>query len=188
MLVGTVRDITQQKTYEIELERLSLTDELTGAYNRRYCHNRLEQLFSSAIKRGASVALAVLDIDLFKDVNDTYGHDIGDEVLKKFANKIKELSRSTDIFARYGGEEFVLIMENCDLDRAYRRIERIRQAIEKFKIKTSAGELSVTLTAGVSIINKQDKNTDDVFRRADQALYTGKQKGRNQVVLAEENT
>lgn len=90
MLVGTVRDITQQKTYEKDLERLSLTDELTGAYNRRYCHNRLEQLLGSAVKRGFPVALALLDIDFFKKVNDTYGHDIGDTVLKQFISYEKK--------------------------------------------------------------------------------------------------
>lgn len=158
VMMGTMRDVTQQKKYEAELERLSLTDELTGAYNRRYCHNRLLQLFKAKKERGNSVALAVLDIDFFKTVNDTYGHDVG--------------------------EEFVLIMENCDIEKAQLRIERVRTEIENFKIPTAAGEVFITLTAGVSEINKQDQNTDDVFRRADQALYLGKQKGRNQTVVA----
>ncbi len=131
------------------------------------------------------MALAVLDIDFFKKVNDTYGHDIGDTVLKQFAKQVKELTRSTDIFARYGGEEFVLIMENCDMENAFQRVERIRLSVENFKMPTPAGELTITLTAGVSNITKRDNSVDDVFKRADEALYLGKKKGRNQVVLAQ---
>ncbi|RUO38925.1 hypothetical protein CWE15_10510 [Aliidiomarina taiwanensis] len=183
ILVGTVRDITLQKQYEKELERLSLTDELTGAYNRRFSQNRLTVLFEKVKKRDAKSCIALLDVDHFKHVNDEYGHDVGDQVLQQLVKFLQSKIRSTDTMARFGGEEFILIMEDAEPEGAYQRVRIICADLEQTPIVTEKGELKVTITAGVTQISEHDEDVNAALKRADNALYQGKKAGRNRVVM-----
>jgi two-component system phosphate regulon sensor histidine kinase PhoR len=175
-------DITERMRMQEELRQLSERDPLTSLYNRR----KLYQLLSGELKRtrrhGHPLSLMLLDIDHFKRINDTFGHDIGDLVLAQAAQLISAMLRLTDILARYGGEEFVIACPETDMDGAAVLAEKLRSAIGDFRFPT-AGE--VTISIGISLL----KNGDDVnslIKRADTALYVAKETGRNRVVLSTE--
>ncbi len=167
-----------------ESVEMSITDALTGLHNRRYMETHLKTLVEEALRRGTPLSLIMADIDYFKSVNDTYGHDVGDIVLKEFARRIRRNTRGIDLVCRLGGEEFVIIMPNTDLGKGYLVAERVRQCIEMrpFDLGGSAGSLKVTASLGVSTIERTDDTPETLLKRADQALYMAKQRGRNQVV------
>jgi two-component system cell cycle response regulator len=166
-----------------ESVELSVTDPLTGLHNRRYMEGHLRTLVAEAIRTNRSLSMLVADIDHFKAVNDTYGHDAGDEVLKEFAVRLKRNTRGVDLACRLGGEEFVIIMPETDLERAYQIGERLRAGIaaEEFPI---GGDRTVRVTASVGIgtLEAPDDTPETMFKRADSALYTAKRRGRNRVV------
>ncbi len=163
---------------------LAITDQLTGLFNRRHMLNQLNQFLKRANLGDGPLSLFIADIDHFKRVNDTFGHDVGDEVLKEFAARLKENVRPSDIPCRQGGEEFVVIMPNTNEEVAQAVAERVRQNVcaKPFSVERGEESLSVTVSLGVSTTLSANEDIDDVIKRADIALYQAKESGRNQVV------
>lgn len=158
------------------LIELSETDKLTGLKNRRYFQEKLEEQLSNNEKSASPFSLFILDIDHFKKVNDTFGHQVGDEVLAQLAQLLKNQARSLDIVARYGGEEFVVILPETDQNEAKAIAEQLRQAVEQAKWQTGR----ITVSVGIATAIKMDNETT-ILQRADKALYASKENGRNHV-------
>jgi len=160
------------------------TDALTGLHNRRYMEVHLATLAEQAASRGKPLALMMLDIDYFKSINDSYGHDAGDDVLREFAVRIRKSIRGIDLACRYGGEEFVIVMQETELTVAGVVAERLRRAIagEPFAINKGARRIEVTISIGLSTLERKSEAVGDVLKRADIALYRAKHDGRNRVV------
>ena len=169
--------------YETSLA-LAVTDSLTGLHNRRYMVSHLDTLMERGRESGRPVALLIMDIDHFKNVNDNYGHAVGDEVLQEFAERIKRNVRGIDLAVRYGGEEFVVVLPETDLEVAKMVAERLRQNVaeEPFEVSADVGTITVTASIGGTVYDGTEVSTDGLLRRADEALYTAKNQGRNQVV------
>ncbi|MFP4314208.1 MAG: PleD family two-component system response regulator [Alphaproteobacteria bacterium] len=168
-------------TYEISLS-MALTDGLTGLYNRRYLDVHLQKLLTKNVENNKKLAVLVIDIDHFKAVNDTYGHDVGDEILKVFAERLRDNLRSFDLVARMGGEEFVVVLPDVSDDRPYMVAERLRLAIANKPIpcKTPEGHLSITTSIGGAIIGPEPLTPEEAMKRADVGLYEAKKEhGRN---------
>ncbi len=173
-----------RSTYEISLS-MALTDSLTGLYNRRYLEVHLQKLIENNARSKKALGVIMMDIDHFKAVNDTYGHNVGDEVLKIFAERIKDNLRSFDMVARLGGEEFVAILPDVSPERAYMVAERLRRSIADEAIPCSVedGSLKVTTSVGGTIINNGGHSISEVLERADKCLYDAKHGGRNCTVF-----
>lgn len=165
---------------------LAVTDPLTGLNNRRYLDNHLKVLFNRSMARGRPLSVLITDIDRFKQVNDTHGHDAGDEVLKEFANRIRSTVRGADLACRYGGEEFVVVMPDTSPEVAAAVAERLRASVESipFGLKTAGQELKVTASFGISSRLSSVITPDQLMKQADLALYEAKNTGRNRVVAA----
>jgi two-component system cell cycle response regulator len=161
---------------------LALTDPMTGLYNRRYLETHLAAMLEQSVRRGRNLVLMILDIDHFKSVNDSYGHDCGDEVLIQFADRVKRVVRSADLLCRIGGEEFIVIMPDTSLSLAQTIAERVRGSVqaELFPIEKGAWAIPVTVSIGLAQTTP-DADPDALFRRADKALYRSKNEGRNRV-------
>jgi two-component system cell cycle response regulator len=166
-----------------ESVELAVTDALTGLHNRRYMETHLAALAEQARATGRPLSLVLVDIDNFKSINDTYGHEAGDSVLRQFAARFRRNTRSIDLACRIGGEEFVIVMPDSGLEAARQIGERLRECIaaEPFR---SDGETSLTVTAsvGVATLDLPQGSLEALFKRADQALYVAKRGGRNRVV------
>jgi diguanylate cyclase (GGDEF)-like protein len=168
-----------------ELERIAVTDALTDLPNRRVFDNDLERELDRAHRYGDAVALAVLDIDHFKAVNDTYGHDVGDEVLRQLARRVRDACRAGDEVARIGGEEFAVILLRTAEKGARAAAERLARSVETLTFSTSAGDLTITVSVGVACAGGEiGFNALDVFKAADDALYRSKNEGRNRVTVS----
>ncbi len=163
---------------------MAITDALTGLHNRRYMETHLGTLVEQAASRGKPIAVLVLDIDYFKSVNDTYGHDAGDDVLREFAIRLRKSIRNIDLACRYGGEEFVIVMPETDMGVATMVAERLRRRIanEPFAIQQEMRLLDVTISIGIAALQGTGDTAATVLKRADQALYRAKRDGRNRVV------
>jgi two-component system, cell cycle response regulator len=163
---------------------MAITDALTGLFNRRYMESHLATLIEQAIARGKPLTALVLDIDYFKSVNDTHGHDAGDDVLREFALRIRRSIRGIDLACRYGGEEFVVIMPETDMAVAAMVAERLRRRIaaDPFAIQQGARSIEVTISIGLASLRGKEDNAAAILKRADQALYRAKRDGRNRVV------
>jgi two-component system, cell cycle response regulator len=163
---------------------MAITDALTGLFNRRYMESHLGTLAEQAASRGKPLAALVLDIDYFKAINDTYGHDAGDDVLRDFALRIKRSIRGIDLACRHGGEEFVIVMPETDMAVAAMVAERLRRRIaaEPFAIAKGARHVPVTISIGIAALRGKDDSAAALVKRADQALYRAKRDGRNRVV------
>ncbi|HEY5339036.1 MAG TPA: diguanylate cyclase, partial [Rhizomicrobium sp.] len=146
----------------------------------------LDNLVSGAQKSGKPLAFLIMDIDHFKSVNDTHGHDIGDEVLREFASRISANVRGIDLACRFGGEEFVVVMPDTDMDFATMVAERLRKSVETnpFVISRAPGRLDITISIGIAASLGDADTAEALLHRADQALYRAKREGRNRVVLA----
>lgn len=170
-----------------ELKRISMTDSLTGLYNRRYLEQKIQQEYNQYLKTGSEFALVIADIDFFKNINDLYGHDCGDCVLKSITEVIRKAIRTDDTVARWGGEEFLLLLPATNREQAIPLAERIRKAVEAhiYAFDSCNKSVSVTLTFGVSVVNSGD-TIDGMIKRADIALYHGKRNGRNCVISFDE--
>ncbi len=164
----------------------AITDALTGLYNRRYMESHLATLAEQASARAKPLALMMIDIDYFKSINDGYGHDAGDDVLREFAVRIRKSIRGIDLACRYGGEEFVVVMPETDLGVAGMVAERIRRAIASnpFSVDSGKNRLDVTISIGLATLDTKGEQIAAVLKRADQALYRAKRDGRNRVVSA----
>jgi len=164
------------------LELLSITDGLTKLYNHRYFQDEMARAFEESQRYQRPLSMAIIDIDFFKKINDTYGHAVGDEVLKAVAKLFQESIRSTDLAARYGGEEFAVMMPETELNDAITFAEKIRALIEEAPFQTSAGPLHATVSVGVaSVPHTKIHAAKGVVIAADKALYRAKRNGRNQV-------
>ncbi|NQU16815.1 MAG: GGDEF domain-containing protein [Candidatus Saganbacteria bacterium] len=161
------------------LVRLASTDELTGLYNRRFFEESIKREVSAALRYDKNLIVVMLDVDHFKNVNDTYGHKAGDMVLREVGNILRE-GRLSDTAFRFGGEEFTIIMPETDYEGAKIATERIRQVIENTRIVVDGVTIKITVSMGVA---KLKDHNDDVVKRADNALYKAKDSGRNRVVL-----
>jgi len=164
----------------------AIIDPLTGLHNRRYMQSRLTQLINDSAGQAAPFALMILDIDHFKSVNDSWGHDAGDEVLKDFSARIRRSIRGIDMACRSGGEEFVVLMPETEPQVAQLVAERIRQKVERvpFPIYGGKKSLAITVSVGVAGFRAGQTTADAILKRADEALYRAKREGRNRVVAA----
>ena len=162
---------------------MAVTDQLTGLHNRRYLETHLRGLLDEAQTNGRALSILITDIDYFKRINDTHGHDAGDIVLRDFAGRLRRHIRGIDLACRYGGEEFVVIMPDTEFEVARHVGERLRECIadEPFAI-SSAISLPVTASVGISTLQSLDDTPLTLIKRADNALYEAKRLGRNQVV------
>lgn len=161
---------------------LSLTDTLTGLSNRRHFDNSIEREFLRSKRYGGDLSLAIIDIDFFKKINDTYGHLCGDYVLKEVAYLIMENFRKTDMVFRYGGEEFVVILTETSLAQSEIPMERLRKTIENYEFKYEKNSIKVTISIGVS--SNKYETVKDFIETADKALYEAKTSGRNRIVFS----
>jgi diguanylate cyclase (GGDEF)-like protein len=166
-----------------ELHMQATTDDLTGLFNRRPVARRLREEMSRAARNGHSLAAILLDADDFKSINDTYGHDAGDEVLRGLAGLLQREVRTEDIVARYGGEEFLLLLPEVDAAGAVRVAERLRRLVASTELAKSAGSSRITVSVGVALIEPGDES-EKLVSRADQAMYESKKKGGNRLCLA----
>ena len=184
-----VATLTRAKSYIEVLEHATL-DALTGYNNRHQFEKRLKETTASAKRQNQSLCCIMSDIDFFKKVNDTYGHAVGDCVLKTVAKTIKKELRESDIASRYGGEEFVFLLPQTNIDEAKVVAERLRIAVENKKINIEeynikdVKEISVTISIGVSEFDKNEKDYEMLYKNADSALYQAKETGRNKVIIA----
>ena len=182
-----VEALAKASKYRISIKKQSITDELTGLYNRKYLHHRLEAEMSRAKRYGTPLSCSLIDIDFFKTVNDMYGYDWGDVLLKKIAQMLEALIRKEDILTRYGDEEFILILPNTSEDNAYIFAERFRRDIEKMEFIPANEEERhpITISGGISsypFLENVEENVNTIIRYAEHALYAAKKHGKNQIV------
>jgi two-component system cell cycle response regulator len=189
-IMARVRTQIRKKRYAERLRdnvqlsiEMAITDALTGLYNRRYMETHVGTLVDQAMSRGKPLSVLILDIDYFKSINDTHGHDAGDDVLQDFATRIRKSIRGIDLACRYGGEEFVVVMPETDMAVATMVAERLRRRIasEPFPIQKGTRMIEVTISIGIAALGPND-DAAAVIKRADQALYRAKRDGRNRVV------
>jgi len=190
--IKRLQDQLDEKNRELEvvnkkLRKLSITDGLTGLFNHRHVHELLHEEIERSKRTGESVAVAMVDLDRFKAVNDTYGHPTGDVVLYETAEILRETAREVDIVGRYGGEEFIAILPGTAEDNAAQFAERVRQRIEEHVFRDDSTEIRMTTSAGVAAYPSDAvPDADSLLKRADEALYNAKETGRNQIIRASE--
>ena len=163
---------------------MAITDQLTGLYNRHYLDAHMENVVGQAMENQKPLALLALDMDHFKEVNDTYGHDVGDEILQQLARIIVKSVRSSDLAARIGGEEFVVLMPETDAYAAYDTAERIRRTVaeHQFSVNHEVGVIHKTISIGMASLKLSGDNAVSLIKRSDTALYEAKHNGRNRVM------
>ncbi|MBN6188337.1 response regulator [Aneurinibacillus sp. BA2021] len=174
--------ISRVETYR----SLSLRDSLTGLYNRRYLIERLQELFVSYARKPHDISLAIMDLDYFKQVNDTYGHSCGDTVLKSFAAFLQSRLRDSDIVTRYGGEEFIVLLPDTSAEQALEVLNRLREDFGRHEIHCDDVRIFQTFSGGIAQLGKEGEDIPKLIQQADQALYLAKYKGRNRMCLASE--
>jgi two-component system cell cycle response regulator len=172
-------------TMQLSVE-MAITDVLTGLHNRRYMETHLATLTEQAAAKRKPLTLMMLDIDYFKSINDTHGHDAGDDVLREFAVRIRKSIRGIDLACRLGGEEFVVVMPETDISIAAMVAERLRRSIanDPFAIEGGGKKVDVTISIGLAGLEGPNESARELLKRADQALYQAKRDGRNRVVSA----
>ncbi len=181
LTIARVKLQLRLKLQSDRLRELALHDQLTSLYNRHYLQEAGMQMVASAFRRKIPLSVVILDIDYFKRINDLYGHDTGDIVLRHIASILQNMCRNEDIVARYGGEEFVLLLKECNITEAVTKAESIRVAIESSPIK----DINVTASFGVVTTGDHTEKLEDLIKRADQLLYRAKNEGRNLVQYAQ---
>jgi len=163
---------------------LAVIDQLTGLYNRRYMASQVDVLAARARRSGNPLSALVVDLDHFKKINDSFGHDVGDEVLREFAARLASNVRAVDLACRYGGEEFVVLMPDTPIEGAHRIAERIRLNVAGSPFRVAGGRetLNATISVGVASTTPEDGSAESLLKRADEAVYAAKAKGRNRVI------
>jgi two-component system cell cycle response regulator len=193
-LIARLKTQLRRKIYQEALREslaqsvsLSLKDGLTNLHNRRYLDAHGNKMLARAAESETAFSFVMIDIDEFKPVNDTHGHQVGDEILKQIAEILKNAVRATDLVARYGGEEFAICLPRASMEEAIQIAERIRKAVadHSFQLPPEIGELNCTISLGVSEYDPSKDNLSDLISRSDEALYKAKEAGRNQVVRGE---
>jgi diguanylate cyclase (GGDEF)-like protein len=168
------------------LRRLAITDDLTHAFNRRYFFEAAEREMARARRTGEAFSVVILDMDDFKQINDTYGHMVGDVVLQKVAALCLANARAMDTFARYGGEEFVFLLPRMERAQALKFCERIQQALTQSQVKQNGNEIHFSASIGVGTYEPGVADVDSLVTRADRAMYKAKARGKNTIVSMSE--
>jgi two-component system, cell cycle response regulator len=180
----TLETLTQSLSERSEtLEHEALTDGLTGMHNRRYFDDAVAEYLDQFRRIEKPIGLMILDLDHFKKVNDTYGHDVGDEVLRQVARCLQEFTRYHDVVARLGGEEFAVVAPNMSRESLFKLADRIRSAVSALNISTGNVHLRVTMSIGLAIWDHRE-TAEGLYKRADMQLYQAKRTGRNRVCAA----
>jgi diguanylate cyclase (GGDEF)-like protein/PAS domain S-box-containing protein len=189
--VIVMRDVTERKSMEDQLARLALTDGLTGLANRRAFDEDLDREWKRTLREGSQISLLLVDIDRFKEFNDNYGHQVGDDCLRAIAIAVQGASRGTDIAARYGGEEIAVILPSTFTPGAVEVAEKVRSAVEALKLQYQVcpdGRSCVTVSVGIGTALARDGGTmrmpESLLLAADNALYKAKNEGRNRIATA----
>lgn len=186
IMISELLTIFKMKYQYTEKEFMSVLDGLTGLYNRRQFEIGLEQEHNRTKRHPADFSLAILDIDFFKKVNDNYGHQYGDYVLKTVADLMKQSFRKTDLLYRYGGEELVMIMPETNIEGAVIPVQRLRSMVENYDFEYNGVKTKVTVSIGLTMNYPDFLTAADLLKSADEALYRAKESGRNRVVLHEQ--
>ena len=190
--IKRLQDELDQKNRELEvankrLRKLSITDGLTGLFNHRHVHELLRDEWERSLRSGEPVGVAMLDLDRFKSINDTYGHPTGDVVLYETARIISETAREIDMVGRYGGEEFIAILPNTDEEAAAHFAERVRERVEAHLYRDEDNEIRMTVSCGVASAPLEGTDSPEaLLKMADEALYSAKTSGRNRVIRSSE--
>ena len=188
-MVARLRSQMRRKKYSDRLRsnvrdglKMAIIDPLTGLYNRRYATQHMRRITEGSNESGLPYAVIMMDLDRFKSVNDTYGHSVGDLVLKEFARRLQENLRGIDLVARLGGEEFLVVLPDTGPTEVEFAAERLRKAIDSHEFSIGDGNsIPVTVSIGVAFGGPSDKNPDMLIEQADTALYDAKTTGRNRV-------
>jgi diguanylate cyclase (GGDEF)-like protein/PAS domain S-box-containing protein len=183
-IVAVVTDLTEIRSAEDKLRELSIRDALTGLFNRRYLDETLERELARAQRERLPVSVVMMDIDLFKEINDRFGHKAGDAVLQFLGEHLHARTRLADVPCRYGGEEFVLVLPDTPLEAAYKRAEEWRAWVDSAHIPYGEERLHVALSMGVAAYPVHGATAAAILTAADRALYAAKEAGRNRVQLA----
>jgi diguanylate cyclase (GGDEF)-like protein len=179
----TLRQYTLQlEAMQIRLQEQTIRDPLTGAFNRRYLIETLEREIANAVRSQYQLGLMIMDIDHFKKINDTYGHQTGDYVLVNLVKLLEKSTRKGDIVCRYGGEEFAVLLPHISLNDAVDRAESWRKTLENTVFQSFGKPISITISVGVAVNGKPEMNGDELLFHADKALLVAKKTGRNRVV------
>ncbi len=186
IMISELLTIFKMKYQYTEKEFMSVLDGLTGLYNRRQFEISLEQEYNRTKRHPSDFSLAILDIDFFKKVNDTYGHQYGDYVLKTVADIMKKSFRKTDLLYRYGGEELIMIMPETNIEGAVIPVQRLRRSIEEYDFDYNGVKTKVTASIGLTMNYQEFNSHTEMLKSADEALYKAKEQGRNRVILHEQ--
>ena len=174
--------VIEAKRFAQSMREMALKDPLTELYNRRFLETYIDTLVAGILRRGTVLGVLMCDLDFFKEVNDTYGHEVGDEVLKKTAQILKGNIRTSDLAIRFGGEEFLILLTDVRAGEAIKVAEKLRQLVERTKFKVPGGQIQKTISIGVSEFPIDSEGIWEVIKYADVALYKAKESGRNRVV------
>lgn len=186
-LIIRAKSLVKIKELRDKIAQVSTTDELTGLHNRKYLHERLEQEISRSKRYGTKLSCLLFDLDFFKVVNDIYGYDWGDVLLRSIADKLKQLIRKEDILTRYGDEEFLVILPNTSEENAFLFAERFRRDIERMEFIPAGEEEKhpITISGGISTypcLENVDEDVNTIIRYAEHALYNAKKRGKNKII------
>lgn len=179
----------ETKTHELEdskevLKQIVEKDSLTNLYNKTYLNFAVDLLIKISIRNNEPLCMIIIDIDEFKRINDTYGQDVGDELLVQLSNKLLSRFRKSDVISRVDGEEFVLVLPKTKLEYAFKISEKLREDIQNTNFKIGELDIKFTLSMGISIFDKyEDKSFETILQRAEKALYKAKRIGKNKVVV-----
>ncbi|MDD2101140.1 GGDEF domain-containing protein [Pseudomonas putida] len=184
IIVGIAEDITDKKQLESELQRLATTDALTSSSNRRHFFEGAEQEFEQARQQGTPLSFLMLDIDDFKVINDTYGHQEGDNVLQHIADSGRAALRRGDLFGRIGGEEFAAVFPGCTPQMALQVAERVQREIQSLSFNHDGQTFGITVSQGLTSLTAEDESVENLFARADAAMYEAKRQGKNRIITA----
>ena len=186
IMISELLAIFKMKYQYTEKEFMSVLDGLTGLYNRRQFEIGIEQEFNRTKRHPSDFSLAILDIDFFKKVNDTYGHQYGDYVLRTVADLMKQSFRKTDLLYRYGGEELIMIMPETNIEGALIPVQRLRRMVEEYDFDYNGVKAKVTVSIGLTMNYQNLNSSAEILKSADEALYKAKESGRNRVILYEQ--
>lgn len=186
IMISELLAIFKMKYQYTEKEFMSVLDGLTGLYNRRQFEISLEQEYNRTRRHPSDFSLAILDIDFFKKVNDNFGHQYGDYVLKTVSDLLKQSFRKTDLLYRYGGEELVIIMPETNIEGALVPVQRLRRMVEEYEFDYNGVKTNVTVSIGLTMNYQSFNSTAEILKSADDALYRAKEEGRNRVILHEQ--
>ena len=186
IMISELLAIFKMKYQYTEKEFMSVLDGLTGLYNRRQFEIGLEQEFNRSKRHPSDFSLAILDIDFFKKVNDNYGHQYGDYVLKVVSDLMKQAFRKTELLYRYGGEELVMIMPETNIEGALIPVQRLRRMVEEYDFEYNGVKARVTASIGLTMNFQEFKSSAEIVKSADEALYRAKEEGRNRVIIHEQ--